>query len=346
MAPIADPDERVRIELLGDFRVVVRDREVRGDAWPGRRAAELVQLLALAAHRRLQRDQVIEALWPHLTPQAGAANLRKAAYQARQALGRQDAVVLGGGRVVLLSSAEIDVERFYRLAEAALRTRDPAAAAEAAQACTGVLLPDARYEEWVQAERERVRALHVKVLRLAGRWRRLVEIEPADEPAHQELMLAALREGNRHAAIRWYGRLRTSLERDLGLAPGRRSRALYEECVAGLGPAATAFVGRQVELAHAALALRGAEPGALVVRGPAGIGKSALCGQLVALAAESGRLVVSVTAASGDRPYAPLAAAVEDLLRRDRSPLDAVPGATRSVLAGLTPLARPARPPE
>ena len=346
VAPTADPDERVRIDLLGGFRVVVGNWEVRGDAWPGRRAAELVQLLALAANRCLHRDQVIEALWPHLTPQAGAANLRKAAHQARQALGREDAVVLGAGRVVLLPSAEVDVERFCRLAKAALSRRDPAAAEEAAEACTGVLLPDARYEEWAQSDRERVRSLHVEVLRLAGLWRRLAEVEPADEQAHQELMRAALREGNRHAAIRWYGRLRTNLEREFGLAPGRRSRELYEECVAGLGPAATPFVGRQVELARAALALRRAEFGALVVRGPAGIGKSTLCGQLAALAAESGRLVVTVTAASGDRPYAPLATAVEDLLRRDRSLLDAVPGATRSVLAGLTPLARPARPPE
>jgi DNA-binding SARP family transcriptional activator len=136
--------ERVRIELLGDFRVVVGDREVGDGAWPGRRAAELVQLLALAYHRRLQRDQVIEALWPHLTPEAGAANLRKAAHQARHVLGREDAVVLGGGRVALMAAAEVDVEQFCRLAEAAPRSRDPVAAAGAMSACTGVLLPDAR----------------------------------------------------------------------------------------------------------------------------------------------------------------------------------------------------------
>ncbi|MCO1659756.1 ATP-binding protein [Pseudonocardia humida] len=350
VADAGEPTERVRIELLGTFRVVVGDREVDRDAWPGRRAAELVQLLALAEHRRLQRDQVVEALWPHLTPEAGAANLRKSAHQARQALGRPDAVVLGGGRVALLPSAEVAVEvdaaLFCRLAEAALRSRSPAAAAAAAGACTGELLPDARYEEWTQGSRARVHALQVEVLRLAGQWRRLVEVEPTDEQAHQVLMRDALRAGHRHAAIRWYGRLRTSLERELGLAPGPRSQALYEECVAGLGPASTAYVGRQVELARAAVALRGAEPGALVVRGPAGIGKSALCAQVTAMAARSGRLVVSVVAVSGSGPYAPLAAAVEDLLRRDRSLLDAVPGSTRSVLAGLTPLARPAQPPE
>jgi DNA-binding SARP family transcriptional activator len=321
MSAVADavqPTERVRIEVLGTFRVVVDGHEVARDAWPGRRAAELVQLLALAEHRRLQRDQVIEALWPHLAPAAGAANLRKSAHQARQVLGRPDAVVLGGGRVALLPAAGVDVEvdavLFCGLAESALRSRSPAAAAAAAGAYAGELLPDARYEEWTQGLRARVRALHVEVLRLAGRWRQLVEVEPTDEQAHQELMRVALRAGHRHAAIRWYGRLRTSLERELGLAPGPRSQALYEECVAGLGTASTAYVGRQVELARAAVALR-TESGALVVRGPAGIGKTAFCAQIAAMATRAGRLVVSVVAASGGGPYAPLAAAVEALLR-------------------------------
>ncbi len=74
--------DRVRIELLGAFGVSVGGREVVDTAWPGRRSAELVQLLALADRHRLAREQVIEALWPHLGPEAGAANLRKAAHHA------------------------------------------------------------------------------------------------------------------------------------------------------------------------------------------------------------------------------------------------------------------------
>lgn len=50
----------VRIELLGRFRIAVGDNQVAADAWPGRRAAELVQLLALADRHRLTGDQVIE----------------------------------------------------------------------------------------------------------------------------------------------------------------------------------------------------------------------------------------------------------------------------------------------
>jgi DNA-binding SARP family transcriptional activator len=89
----------VRVELLGGFRVLVGGRTVA--AWPTRRAAELVQLLALADGRALARDQVIEQLWPHLGAGAGAANLRKAAHHARRALGDPGAVVLRGGRVAL-----------------------------------------------------------------------------------------------------------------------------------------------------------------------------------------------------------------------------------------------------
>jgi len=337
---------RVRVALFGVFRVDVGDREV--SEWPGRRSAELVALLALTEHHRLQRDQVTEALWPHLSPEAGAANLRKAAHHARQALGRDDAVVLAGGRVELLPGAEVDVdvERFTRAAAAALRAQDPQLAVLAAEMCAGTLLPDALYEDWNQSAREHLRGLHVQVLRLAGRWRRLVEVDPLDERAYQELMQEALLAGNRHAAIRWYGRLRTNLERELGLAPGGRSQELYEECVAGLGLAATAFVGRQVELARATVALRSGATGALAIRGPAGIGKSTLCGQVASAAADDGWRVVSVAATPGGGPYTPLAAAVEHVLRGDRALLDAVPAATRSALARLTPLAAPAKPPE
>src|SRR3954467_14057578 len=99
---------RVCIELLGRFRIAIGDNQVEAHAWPGRRAAELVQLLALADGHRLTRDQVIEVLWPHLEVEAGAANLRKAAHYARQTLGSPEAVVLRGGQVALFPSQPVE----------------------------------------------------------------------------------------------------------------------------------------------------------------------------------------------------------------------------------------------
>jgi DNA-binding SARP family transcriptional activator len=51
--------DRVEIRLLGGFGVVVDARPIPDEAWPQRRAADLVKLLALADGHRLARDQVL-----------------------------------------------------------------------------------------------------------------------------------------------------------------------------------------------------------------------------------------------------------------------------------------------
>jgi DNA-binding SARP family transcriptional activator len=250
----SDASEPVSVCLLGGFRMSVDGRRIPADAWPSRRSAQLVQLLGLADRHRLARDQVIDTLWPRLDPQAGGANLRKAAHHARQAMGRADSVVLRDGHVWLFPSEAVatDVDRFLRGAESALGRGDPAGCVQAAAAYGGDLLPEARYEEWAQADRARLRARYLDLLRAGGQHERLAREEPTDEQAHRELMRAALDAGSRPAAIRWYGRLRTALERGLGVAPGPRTQALYEECVAGLGVSGPPLVGRQLELARAA----------------------------------------------------------------------------------------------
>jgi DNA-binding SARP family transcriptional activator/tetratricopeptide (TPR) repeat protein len=341
--------DQVRIQLLGTFRVLV-DREPVSE-WPGRRSAELVQLLAIADHHRLLRDQVVDALWPHLSAPQGAANLRKAAHHARHAIGRDDAIVLSGGGVCLFPSCgvETDVEDYERAAAAALRSGDAAACADAAAAYPGCLLPGSLYEEWTRARRDHLQALHLALLRAGGQWGRIAELDPSDEQAHRELMRQALANGNRHAAIRWYGRLRTHLERELGIRPGPETQAIYAECVADVAPTGTAYVGRQPELASATAALQAAERrevGALVVRGQAGMGKSALCRRVAASARERGWTAVTVAARLGGEPYGPLVDAVERLIGRDRALLDTVGASARSTLARLTPLAAPARPRE
>lgn len=67
-----ETNDGVRVELLGGFRVLLGGRDAAPNGWPLRRAAELVQLLALAKGHHLVRDQVIDALWPRLEPDAGA----------------------------------------------------------------------------------------------------------------------------------------------------------------------------------------------------------------------------------------------------------------------------------
>ena len=342
-----DAPRGLEVSLLGGFAVVIDGVELAAQGWPSLRATHLVQLLSLQPRQRMTRDEVIDALWPQLDPDAGAANLRKATHHARQALGRHDAIVLQAGEVLLWPDRPIavDAQAFERLADAALTNHDPAVCAEAAAAYAGDLLPGARFEPWAESIRERLRARHLQLLRASQQWERLAQLEPEDEPSHRALMQRELDAGNRAAALRWYAHLREALQHGLGVAPDPQTEALYEQCVAGLQAAGPAFVGRAQECAQvtAWLGMPGAQrPGGIVLRGPAGIGKSALCREIGAQAQARGWVVRRVDASQAGRAYAVVATLAERLILADRSLLDRIGAQARSVMAQLTPLAAPA----
>ena len=342
-----DLQEHLEVRLLGQFSAAVDGIELDAGRWPSLRAAHLVQLLSLGPRHRLTREEVIDALWPQLGPEAGAANLRKAAHHARQALGRHDGVVLQGGEVTLWPgrTVTVDADAFDSHAQAALASLDPVACAQAARVYAGDLLPGSRYEAWTEPARERLRARFIDLLRASSQWERLAQEEATDEPAHRELMALELAAGNRAAAIRWYAHLRAALQDELGVAPSRETEAVYERCVAGLQSAGPAFVGRDMARAQVAawLAMAARErPAGIVLRGPAGIGKTAFCRELDALARERGWTVARVGAAQPGRSYGVMAALSERLILADRGLLDRVGAPARSVLALLSPLAAPA----
>jgi len=340
----------VRIKVLGGFEVTVDRAVVPESQWSSRRAAELVQLLALAEGHRLLRDQVIETLWPHLDADAGAANLRKAAHLARQAVADAGAVVLRRGEVFLFPdrAVVVDAVEFERTASVALADGEPSACAAAADAYGGELLPAAVYEDWTSAPRARLAARHLDCLRAAGRWAAVATADPLDEEAHQKVIQDAIAAGGRAEAIRWYGRLRTALATELGVRPSPATESLYDECVAQLAPPAPPIVGRSFELATATALLDPDRTGAVagvMLRGPAGIGKSALCAAFAAEARARGASVVPVECRDAFGPYGPIRAAVESLLIDHGVPEDLAPH-TRAVLAALTPTAGPAAPTE
>jgi DNA-binding SARP family transcriptional activator len=70
---------QLEVRLLRRFQVFVDSQPVPADAWPQKRVADLVRLLALAPQHRMRRDEVLEALWPRLGVDAAASNLHKAA---------------------------------------------------------------------------------------------------------------------------------------------------------------------------------------------------------------------------------------------------------------------------
>lgn len=337
--PTHRPDQTVAIRLLGQFRIGAAGAAT--DAQLTRRAAELVQLLSLQARRSLSNEQVVEALWPHLDPAAGSANLRKAAHHARPFVGGADGIVLRGGRVFLLPDAAVDcdAERFEHAADAALASADPQACRAAARLYTGDLLPDARFEAWAEEPRRRLREKYLHLLRLGGELERLVREDPTDEAAHVQLMREELAAGRRSSALRWYGHLRDHIQQGLGAPPGPQAEALYRECVAGLQGAAPRFVGRALELVRILTLLRASlagTPGGAVLRGAPGIGKTAFCRRVSEEARGFGWQVRTVQASDWTRPYGIAADLVVPLLQELPQAREAIGAPAQAVLAAIS----------
>ena len=226
-----------------------------------------------------------------------------------------------------------------------MRLRDPAECAEVANQRVGDLLPGARYDTWTEPARERLHALYLALLRVCGQWERLAEHETTDEPAHRALMQRELEAGNRSAALRWYSQLKEALQQSLGMTPDARTEAMYERCVAGLQSLGPPFVGRAQLLGQVTAWLgmaAGDRPGGIVLRGPAGIGKSALCREIGVLARRRGWVVMRLDASETGRTYGTIASIVDSIILGERSALDRIGAPARAVLAQLSPLAAPA----
>ncbi|MFD0346209.1 BTAD domain-containing putative transcriptional regulator [Kitasatospora aburaviensis] len=103
----------------------------------------------------------------------------------------------------------------------------------------GDLLPG-WYEDWVLAERERLRQLQLHTLEtLSGRLLdqgrhadaldtalRVVQLDPTRESAHRAAIRVHLAEGNLGEVVRQFDACRTLLRRELGVGPSPQLLAL------------------------------------------------------------------------------------------------------------------------
>lgn len=330
----------IDVKLLGGFEVLVDGIPVPSMAWSRRHAASLVKLLALAPGRRLHREQIIEALWPGISLDAAAPRLHKATHYARKALGatavetRAEALWLGDG-------TNVDVDRFYRLAERAVEDGTLEAIEAALAAYRGPLLPDDPYEPWAEQSRERVRTLHLDLLRRAKRWDAVLQHEPADEQAHLALMRTSVSRGDVRGAVRQFERMEQALQRELGVVPSAEAQQLRDRLEAELRgptdarrPPSRRLYGRReignLVRDHLDQAM-GGHGSTLLFTGPPGVGKSAVLDLTESLATRrgwrSGRGTAS--AVEGLWPYAPVLEALNNLCRKHHALLDGLDDAYR-----------------
>ncbi|HEY3713015.1 MAG TPA: tetratricopeptide repeat protein [Jatrophihabitantaceae bacterium] len=287
----------LRLQLLGDFAVLVDGREVTGAAWRRRKARTLIKLLALAPDHVLHRDQLIEAMWPD-TP-SGANNLHQALFAARRALDDDRYLQLRDERLVLGEPVHIDVDEFEAAAARAEHTGRPDDAQVAIATYGGELLPGDRYEPWSEPRRDQLRRRHhalvidlaVAQLKAGEPAAALQQLEPVyaadplDEHLARLVIRAQLAAERRPAAVSTYRHLVESLRDELGVVPAAETQDLGRELSAqpDHAPVATphnlplrlsSFVGRERELHEAQAALRHTR--LLTLTGTGGCGKTRL----------------------------------------------------------------------
>jgi predicted ATPase len=155
----------VSVSLLGGFAACVDGVAVPESAWRLKKARELVKLLALAPGHRLHREQAMDVLWRERAPAAAANNLHQAVYVARRALD-QSAIVVREQLLQLV--ADVDVDRLEQAAADARRVGTPSAYRAALSLYAGELLPENRYDDWVEGRREDLAELAAELAERAG----------------------------------------------------------------------------------------------------------------------------------------------------------------------------------
>lgn len=248
------PGAALRIELLGHFQVFVDARMVPPSAWRLKKAASLVQLLALAPGHHLHREQVLDLLWPHLPPESAGNNLRVTLHAARQALvsnqtTRACSFLQYEAQHLYLSLDKpvwVDLEAFEAAADHASESSDVAAHNAALALYQGDVLPHGLFDTWIAEWREAARQRYVTLLLdladlhegrgelalMIHTFKRVLTADGTNEDAHLGLMRLYARTGHRYLARRQFEWLRDVLRRELGVEPTLESQRLYDDIAA------------------------------------------------------------------------------------------------------------------
>ena len=223
-----------RIALLGGFGLTTD----AGVVTLSKDAQRLVAFLALES-RPPRREQVAGALWRECSQIRSDGNLRTAIWRTRLAAPGLVTVPMAH-HLALESGAECDISTMTSHAQSILS--DAASCTDDDLLLTpfiAELLPG-WYDEWVVAERERIRQLRLHALeaiseRLLARFRvtdaleaamTAVALDPFRDTARRCVIRVHLTEGNRAEALRYFESDRDLLRQELGIAPSDHLAAL------------------------------------------------------------------------------------------------------------------------
>jgi DNA-binding SARP family transcriptional activator/predicted ATPase len=235
---------RLNLALLGGFQG--RLGAAAPLRLPTRKTKALLAFLALPPGRSHPREKLASLLWGGMQEPQARRGLRQSLFTLRKAVGAPPGALLIDGETVALnpSAVDVDVAEFERqVAEGTPAALDRAAALYRGEFLEGLALQEAPFEEWLLAERERLRELALQALakllhhqRAMGATEaglqtalRLLALDPLQEPVHRAVMRLYVQLGRRASALRQYQTCIGALQRELGVEPETTTKQLYQE---------------------------------------------------------------------------------------------------------------------
>src|SRR6266511_4255848 len=235
---------RLNLALLGGF-------QGRVDAsapltLPTRKSQALLAFLALPPGRSHPREKLASLLWGGMREPQARRGLRQSLFTLRKAVDAEPPALLIDGETVALNptSVDVDVVEFERhVAEGTPAALERAATLYRGELLEGLALQEAPFEEWLLAERERLRELALEALAKLLRHQRTTEgteaalrtglrllaLDPLQEPVHRAVMRLYVQLGRRPSALRQYQICIGVLQRELSVEPEITTKQLYQE---------------------------------------------------------------------------------------------------------------------
>ena len=252
------PGYTLRVQTLGAFQVWRGAHEITTQEWRRDKARQLFQVLLTFRHRLLERDQILDMLWPSLDRESAESTFKVALSTLYRVLEPElparspSAYVLRENTLYgLRPTADLwlDAAEFERLVVDGDRLFEQRIDSsldsyrQALERYRGDYLQDYPYDDWCSEERERLLGLYLHAAdRLAsalaerGRWQETIDAcqailqrDDCWEQAYRLLMLAQARLGNRAQALRTYQRCVERLREELDVPPSAATVALAEQ---------------------------------------------------------------------------------------------------------------------